>query len=163
MEVCTNNVAEYEALIIGLEIALEMHIKSLQVFGDSQLIIRQLNGLYEVKNPNLILLHGRAKDLINQFHQIEIVHISRSKYDKADALAKLAASLTLPDERDIQITIGEHHLLTPALERSKPSEEVNVILVYEIEEDLDWRQAIYEYLHHGDLPNDTKNKVDVKR
>ncbi|KAL8128463.1 hypothetical protein V2J09_017618 [Rumex salicifolius] len=130
LEVYTNNVAEYEVLIIGLEIALEMHIKSLQ----------------------------RKRS-----HQIEIVHISRSENDKANALAKLVASLTLPDERDIQITIGERHLLTPALERPKQSKEVNVASVYEIEEDLDWCQAINEYLRHEVLPDDTKKKVDVKR
>ena len=49
LSLCSNNMAEYEALIIGLEIALEMHIDSLQVFGDSQLIIKQINDQYAVK------------------------------------------------------------------------------------------------------------------
>ena len=44
LEICSNNMAEYEALIIGLELAHEMHIDQLEVFGDSQLIIRQING-----------------------------------------------------------------------------------------------------------------------
>ena len=62
------------------------------------------------------------------------MHISRSENDQADALAKLAASLTFPSEREIEITIGERHLLMSALERSEPTEEVDVVSVYEIEE-----------------------------
>ena len=48
---------------------------------------------------------------MNQFLQVQVNHVPRSENDKADALAKLAASPTLPDERKIQITIGERHLL----------------------------------------------------
>ncbi|KAL8158917.1 hypothetical protein V2J09_000454, partial [Rumex salicifolius] len=64
--------------------------------------------------------HERTKDLIYHFHQIEILHIARSENEKANVLAKVAASLTLPDERDIKITIGERNLITPGLERPKP-------------------------------------------
>lgn len=99
--------AGYEALIIGLEIALEMHIDSLQVFGDSQLIIKQINGQYAIKNVNLIPYHQRAKYLMSQFQEVHIGHIPRSENDKADALANLATSLTLPEQRDVQITVGE--------------------------------------------------------
>jgi len=95
------NVAEYEALIIGLELAFEMHIDKLVVFGDSYLIIRQINGQYEVRNPKLLPLYQRTKNLIAQFLQIEINHMPRSENHKADALSKLGASLTFPDEREI--------------------------------------------------------------
>ncbi|CAL8989853.1 unnamed protein product [Prunus brigantina] len=61
LALCSNNVAEYEALIIGLEIALEMHIDGLQAYGDSQLVVRQLNGQYAVRNATLIPYHERAK------------------------------------------------------------------------------------------------------
>jgi len=50
-------VAKYEAIIIGLELAIEMHIDQLEVFGDSQLIIRQINGQYEVRNVKLLPLY----------------------------------------------------------------------------------------------------------
>jgi len=49
---------------------------------------------------------------MNRFLQVEVRHVPRSENDKVDALAKLAASLTFPDEREIQITISERHLLT---------------------------------------------------
>ncbi|XP_024027419.1 uncharacterized protein LOC112093376 [Morus notabilis] len=90
---CTNNIAEYEALIIGLEITLEMQISHLRVFGDSQLIIKQINGEYAVKNENLTPYHEKTKHLMSQFQDIMLSHILRSENDKADALASLAASL----------------------------------------------------------------------
>ena len=117
MELCSNNAAEYEALIIGLEIALELHVDCLQAYGDSQLIVKQMNGQYAVKNENLTLYHERAKHLVSQFQEINIAHIPRSENNKADALAKLAASLTLPEEREVKITVGERHLLPSTLEQ----------------------------------------------
>ena len=109
---------EYKAIIIGLELAIKMRIDQLEVFGDSQLIIWQINGQYEVRNAKLLPLYQRTKNLMAQFLQIEVNHVPRSENDKADALAKLAASLTLPDEREIQITVGERHLLASALDLS---------------------------------------------
>jgi len=74
---------------------------------------------------------------MNQFLQVQVNHVLRSENDKADALAKLAASLTLPDEREIQITIGKCHLLASALDRFDETEETNVVSVFEIEEETD--------------------------
>ena len=83
---------------------------------------------------------------MNQFLQVEVNHVLRSKNDKADALAKLAASLTLPDEREIQITIGERHLLASALEHFHKIEEINVVSVFKVDEKADWRQPLIEYI-----------------
>ncbi|KAI5317663.1 hypothetical protein L3X38_037370 [Prunus dulcis] len=163
---CSNNVAEYEALIIGLEIALEMHIDCLQAYGDSQLAVRQLNGQYAVRNATLVPYHERAKYLMSQFQDIHVSHIPRSENDKADALANLAASLTLPSERDIQVTIGERYLLSPAMERIEEVVDSNVITSSKCEEepdDLDWRHPIIEYLLLGKLPNDSRKKAEVRR
>ena len=163
LALCSNNAAEYEALIIGLEIALEMHIDCLQVFGDSQLIVKQLNDQYEVKNENLVFYYQRGKYLMSKFQDIQINHVPRSENDKADALANLAASLTLPEQRDIQVTVGERHLLPPALDRMEATESTNVVTVCEIEEDPDWRQPFIEYFLHGRLPSNPKRKVDLRR
>ncbi|KAI5349072.1 hypothetical protein L3X38_001959 [Prunus dulcis] len=166
LALCSNNVAEYEALIIGLEIALEMHIDCLQAYGDSQLVVRQLNGQYAVRNATLVPYHERAKYLMSQFQDIHVSHIPRSENDKADALANLAASLTLPSERDIQVTVGERYLLPPAIERIEEVVDSNVITSSECEEepdDLDWRHPIIEYLLLGKLPNDSRKKAEVRR
>ncbi|KAI5347393.1 hypothetical protein L3X38_015272 [Prunus dulcis] len=138
MTLCSNNIAEYEALLIGLEIALEMNINCLHAFGDSQLIVKQLNG-----------------------QRSNCPH-SKFKNDKADALANLATSLSLPEERDIQVTIGERHLLPSAFDRLREKHEVNVVTVYEIEEGPDWRQSMIDFLQHGKLPTDPRKRVDVR-
>ena len=83
---------------------------------------------------------------MNQFLQVEVNHVPRSKNNKADALAKLATSLTLPHEREIQITIGERHLLALALDRFDEAEETNVVSIFEVEEETDWRQPLIEYI-----------------
>jgi len=72
-----------------------------------------------------------------QFLQIEVKHVLRSENNKADALAKLAASLTLPDERQIQITVSERHLLASALDCLDDTREANVVSVFEVEEETD--------------------------
>ena len=87
----------------------------------------------------------------------------RSENDKADALAKLAASLTLPDEREIETTIGERHLLASALDRLDEIEEINVVSVFEVEQEADWRHPLMEYIQYGILPTDPKKRAEIKR
>jgi len=72
-----------------------------------------------------------------QFLQIQVNHVLRSENNKADALAKFAGSLTLPDEREIQITIRERHLLASALDRFDETEERNVVSILEVKEETD--------------------------
>lgn len=84
----TNNVAEYTALIKGLEEAIKVGIKEIKIFLDSELIVRQLNGVYNVKNKNLILLYFNVKELLSKFKKYEIFHINREQNTFADKLAK---------------------------------------------------------------------------
>ena len=111
----------------------------------------------------MIPYHQRAKYLISQFQEIHIGHIRRSENDKADALANLAASLTLPEQRDVQITVGERRLLSPALERIEEENDVNAINVFEVKEEQDWQQPIINYIQHGRLPSDSRQRVDIRR
>ncbi|XP_062094067.1 uncharacterized protein LOC133800111 [Humulus lupulus] len=89
LAICTNNVAEYEALIIGLEIALEMKVQSLEVFGDSLLIIKQINGEFVVKHEALIPYHEKAKHLIAQFQNITLNHVPGSKNDRKEEISTI--------------------------------------------------------------------------
>jgi len=87
---CTNNEAEYNALIFGLKEALERNINELIVYGDSQLVINQMKGVYKVKSDNLKKLFDIALDLKNNFKYIEFQHVYREKNKEADRLANLA-------------------------------------------------------------------------
>jgi ribonuclease HI len=83
----TNNFAEYQGLIAALEYALQHGPKALKVISDSELLVRQIKGIYKVKNPTLQDLHGRAKELIAQLDWFSIGHALREQNQDADRLA----------------------------------------------------------------------------
>ncbi|MGH7194241.1 MAG: ribonuclease HI family protein, partial [Candidatus Saccharimonadales bacterium] len=86
----TNNVAEYRALITGLEKAKELGAKKINIRGDSELIIKQMRGEYRVKNPDMKVLYDQAQHLYHQFDEARIEHNYRHKNMLADRLANLA-------------------------------------------------------------------------
>src|SRR5437763_11458222 len=86
----TNNFAEYQGLIAALEYALKHGSKALKVISDSELLVRQIKGIYKVKNPTLQDLHGRAKELIAQLDWFSIGHALREHNREADQLANEA-------------------------------------------------------------------------
>ena len=86
----TNNCAEYSALILGLEAAIENQIDTLDVYGDSILVIQQMKNFYKVKNPNLLSLHEKASLLSKHFHSITYTHVLRQHNKRADSLANNA-------------------------------------------------------------------------
>jgi ribonuclease HI len=86
----TNNVAEYQALIGALEYAVEHGHPALKVVSDSELMIRQINGVYKVKEPTLRDLHARATALIAKLEWFQIEHVLRGHNREADQLANEA-------------------------------------------------------------------------
>lgn len=86
----TNNAAEYQALCLALAVAQRKGGTSLQIFSDSELMVRQFNGSYKVRNPLLAQLWSKAKSLATRFDQVRLSHISRENNKKADRLANRA-------------------------------------------------------------------------
>lgn len=86
----TNNVAEYTALIYGLQEALIRNVQRIAVYTDSELLARQLQGRYKVKEPHLKALHEQARSLIRGFDRFGIYHLPRSQNREADKLANQA-------------------------------------------------------------------------
>ncbi len=82
----TNNQAEYTALKIGLEEALSRGVKVIHVYMDSELVIRQMTGLYKVKNADLLVLHQTIKLLAGRFENITYTHVPRALNKLADAM-----------------------------------------------------------------------------
>jgi ribonuclease HI len=83
----TNNVAEYKALLLGLERALECGVRRLDVRADSELLIKQLKGQYRVKNAGLKPLVAEARALIQRFESVKLEHVRRELNVEADRLA----------------------------------------------------------------------------
>jgi ribonuclease HI len=86
----TNNIAEYTAAIMGLEYAVIRGAKRVRLFADSELLVKQINGQYKVKNEGLKPLHGKVKELIAKLGSVEVQYIPRERNKEADALANKA-------------------------------------------------------------------------
>lgn len=86
----TNNQAEYRAVIRGLEEAVRLGAEDVEVRSDSELLVRQLNGEYRVKNPELKPLFERSLQLVKGFRSWAVVHIPRERNQSADALSRKA-------------------------------------------------------------------------
>jgi len=86
----TNNVAEYQALIHALRYALARGCRRLKIFSDSELVVRQLDGRYKVRHPDMIPLHRDAKALLARFERASLTHVPRGMNREADRLANRA-------------------------------------------------------------------------
>ncbi|XP_047261217.1 uncharacterized protein LOC124894671 [Capsicum annuum] len=93
---CTNNTTEYEACIMGLNMTINLDVHKLMVLGDSELLIRQIQGEWETRDIKLILYKQFVEDLSKRFESIQFRHIPRSHNELADALATLASMLPYP-------------------------------------------------------------------
>jgi ribonuclease HI len=94
--VTTNNVAEYEAVIAGLEAAAQLGARVVRVRADSMLVVQQLKGTWKVKNPNLRELRERALRQIDRFAEVDVEHVPREHNADADALVNAALDATGP-------------------------------------------------------------------
>jgi ribonuclease HI len=86
----TNNVAEYRALLLGIERAAELGASELELVGDSELVVRQVKGEYKVKDATLRELHGEVKRALRPFDSWSIRHVRREQNAEADRLVNQA-------------------------------------------------------------------------
>jgi len=93
----TNNVAEYEGLLLGLRHALAHGATDVEVLADSQLLIRQLAGVYRVKSAGLMPLFEEAKRLLRRFRNVELRHIPREMNGAADEMSNRAIDERMND------------------------------------------------------------------
>ncbi|HWZ79020.1 MAG TPA: ribonuclease HI family protein [Candidatus Sulfotelmatobacter sp.] len=144
----TNNFAEYQGLIAALEYALKHGPKALKLISDSELLVRQIKGIYKVKNATLQDLHARAKELIKQLDWFSIGHALREHNQEADRLANEAMDRGTGRSSD-RVAAGD----PPArvLARSLPQEFEGIV-----------RQGKVE-LENGSLPDGTRVQVRVKK
>ncbi len=91
----TNNEAEYQAAILALEAAAQHGATAVQLYVDSELLARQLQGQYRVKSLNLLPLYRRASELLRRFRPALVVHVARGGNREADALANKAVDAAL--------------------------------------------------------------------
>jgi len=112
-EPCSNNFAEYIALLIGLQLAYEMGVHYLEAYGDSKLIVNQVKGEYEVQHENFVPYYHAVIKLANSFDGFYIDHVSRFQNTKVDALVALVVTLALSINTTYHFTVATRRLVCP--------------------------------------------------
>jgi ribonuclease HI len=110
---CTNNTTEYEACIMGLEEAIDLRIKNIDIYGDSALVINQIKGEWETRHTSLIPYRDYARRLLTFFNKVDLHHIPRDENQMADALATLSSMYKVTHKNDLP-TISIRCLERPA-------------------------------------------------
>ncbi|KAL2249921.1 UNVERIFIED_CONTAM: Retrovirus-related Pol polyprotein from transposon opus [Sesamum indicum] len=146
----TNNEAEYEALLLGLELTLEAGAQILEVYTDSQLVAMQIEGIYETKEKSMIEYLKRAKEWMQKFSKCAVQQIPRSENERADALSKLGATLVGIKDRKITVMVKERSAISEGI-------ETNVVTSRCL-----WIEDIATYLREGILPADAGHARRIK-
>ena len=108
----SNNEAEYEAVIVGLNLAHSLEIDELEVCSDSQLVVRQIEDTYEAKSGRMILYLKKVRDLLKKFVLVQVRHIPITENSRADALAKLATA----SQEDLSRSTPVEYLAEPSID-----------------------------------------------
>ncbi|PKI63921.1 hypothetical protein CRG98_015702 [Punica granatum] len=150
---CTNNVAEYEACILGLQAAIDFKVKELEVFGDSMLTIFQTLGQWKTKDAKLVPYHEYLERLTENFEDISFTYTPRMNNQFADALATLAS----------MVSITKENLIEPLeIEIAKGLAHCNAI---EASEAKPWYKDIKNFLRTGQYPPfaDRRDRKSLRR
>ncbi|OMO87770.1 hypothetical protein COLO4_20580 [Corchorus olitorius] len=140
---CTNNQAEYEALIIGLELLREMKVSTIHIKGDSLLVINQLTREFNCTSPSLLSYYAVAVQLLEKFDDVRIEHVPRHRNESANVAAQLASGLVFQDDIWKKVVNVERRSMPSTFTRD------NVFEVYNLVHRLDdWRQPFLEYLQN---------------
>ncbi|KAG9458336.1 hypothetical protein H6P81_002844 [Aristolochia fimbriata] len=167
-QACSNNEAEYQAILLGSAWLSKMQIPQLHIYGDSALVIKQLTGEFEVKKPELEPFWRQARELLAQIPEASLHFVPRSENGPADALAGIAASLAQFDQLPSEIPICERWVIPPPTEDGTEEEQTERIeesfpISASQNEVRDWCEPIANFLRHGTLPVDLRERVQIRR
>ena len=144
----TNNGAEYEACLHGLQAAIGLKIKKLKVHGDSSLIINQVSGNWKIKSESLAPYQSKIDQLIPYFDYINFTHLPREENQFADALSKLASLVNIQDNMAILPILVER--------RCVPAYINNIEIGDGQPQPEPWYQEIVNLIAHQEYPLNIK-------
>jgi ribonuclease HI len=152
----SNNAAEYKALIHGLNIAISLSIKRLMLYGDSLVVIIQINKEWDCSNDSMGKYCTAVRKLEDKFEGLEFHHVERDCNAVADALSKLGSSWT---QVPPGVFVQEVSRLSISRDRV---EECNALSQPESDSD-DWREPIIKYIKNKEEPNDKNTTERIAR
>ncbi|GKV01725.1 hypothetical protein SLEP1_g14266 [Rubroshorea leprosula] len=153
---CTNNQAQYEALIIGLEMLVELRVSMVEVVGDSQLVLKQLSGEYKCTSPALAPYFALAVQLLEEFDDVSIRHVPRDQNYEANEMAQIASGLRIPEGVMQKVVIVEKCNLPSIHQRGMTVSTCSIDVTQ-----TDWRFPIIQYLKDQSTKVSRKTKMQA--
>ncbi|XP_045796465.1 uncharacterized protein LOC123890806 [Trifolium pratense] len=147
----SNNQAEYEALVAGMRLALEVGVKELEARSDSQLVTGQVTGSFQTKDPQLSKYLEEVAKLIQKFKSFKLSHVPRDQNSRADLLARLASTKRPGSNR----SVIQETLARPSIDQEE--------LLFVTEELESWMGDIIRYLKEDQLPGQENEALRVKK
>ncbi|XP_022870705.1 uncharacterized protein LOC111389949 [Olea europaea var. sylvestris] len=138
----TNNEAEYEAVIIAMELAINLELENIKIYSDSQLVVEQIEGTFNRKDEKMSLYCLKVHDLQRKFKSCEIVKISRAKNCRADALSRLVFMGINGLDRTVHVRI---------ITESSINQTISVM---DIDNEPSCMDPIVDFIKHSSLPED---------
>ncbi|RVX22024.1 hypothetical protein CK203_001275 [Vitis vinifera] len=150
----SNNEAEYEAILSGLDLALALSVSKLRIYSDSQLVVRHVQKEYEAKDSRMARYLAKVRSTLQQFTEWTIEKIKRADNRHADALAGIAASLPIKEA----ILLPIHVQANPSVAENSTCNTIEANQT----DDQEWTHDIAEYLRTGTLPEDPKQAHKIR-
>ena len=150
---CTNNAAEYEALLHGLRMAKEMSLSRVRCFGDSDLVAQQVSGKWDSKDPLMAAYRREVDAIAGHFQGYQVEHIDRRKNEAADALSRLGSQRKpVPPNTFLDVLYSPSVKLPTEEDLAVPGPEARLVAALHIIPD--WTMPYLAYMTRGEFSED---------
>ncbi|GKV02804.1 hypothetical protein SLEP1_g15195 [Rubroshorea leprosula] len=148
----TNNMAEYEALLLGLQLALQLQISVIQVYNDSQLVVNQINSIYEVVDPVMVKYVALVAELKCKFQKFCLSKIPRAENEQADLLFKFASDSSLSSRSVFVEVLEEPSFMKPRMMEISTNPDTP-----------SWTDSIISFLRDGIVLEDRQEAMKLRK
>ena len=150
---CTNNAAEYEALLHGLRMAKEMNLSRVRCLGDSDLVAQQVSDKWDSKDPLMASYCHEVDVVAGHFKGYQVDHVDRRKNEAADALSRLGSQRKpVPPNVFLDVLHNPSVKLPTEEDLSVPDPEAQLVAALHVIPD--WTIPYLAYMNRGELPED---------
>ncbi|GKV18281.1 hypothetical protein SLEP1_g28686 [Rubroshorea leprosula] len=148
----TNNMAEYETLLLGLQLALKLKINAIQVYSDSQLVVNQTNSICEVVDPMMVKYVALVAELKCKFQKFYLSKIPRTENEQADSLSKFTSDSSLSSRSVFVEVLDEPSFMKPRIMEISTDPNTS-----------SWTDSIFSFLRDGIVPEDRQEAMKLRK